>query len=120
MTPNINPNAAPDPRRGVTSDITRQNRQGIARGVERARQAQEVEREAAAQEARASNREETDKIDLSSAARTYGEARSSRAESSQARTERIAALAAAHQDGSLNNSERIEAAARNMLQGEDL
>jgi|ETNmetMinimDraft_26_1059896.scaffolds.fasta_scaffold33683_2 anti-sigma28 factor (negative regulator of flagellin synthesis) len=120
MTPNINPNAAPDPRRGVTSDITRQNRLGIARNVERAAEAQEAKREATASEARAENRVEADSVDLSSAARTYGESRSSRVESTQARTERVETLAAAYRDGSLNNSERIEEAARNMLLSEDL
>jgi anti-sigma28 factor (negative regulator of flagellin synthesis) len=120
MTPQINPNAAPDPRRGVTSDITRLNRLGIARDVERARAAHEAEREAAAAESRRAQREEADQVDLSAAARTYGASRASRAEGTQARTERLEALRTAHEEGSLNSSARIEAAARNILLNEDL
>ena len=71
MTPNINPNPTPDPRQGVSSDITRLNRQGIARDVEHAREVQEAQRETAAADTRQARRDKADRVDLSKAARTY-------------------------------------------------
>jgi len=103
------------PARDAQIDLTRPNREAIAKAIEA-----QPERKAASQ--RDATQEKSglqDKLELSSASRMLLErADSGTATESEKHAARLAELKQRHAEGRLNTSERIERAAEKLLAGE--
>jgi hypothetical protein len=94
----------PSPDRGndpLRADFTRRNREGIERNLER------------------SQAPETDRVDLSSGARSINKDLETVSEETAEHRERVAVLMEQYRQGTLNSPERIERAAEGMLNPKD-